>query len=166
MMTRRTFIFLSAAILLGAAFLRIADLHRFPPGLHYDEATDMLLSRDIAWYGYRPFPVVTAYSGREALFYYVAAPMLRIFGTNVMATRLTSAFLGILTIAATIALGKTMFGSRALALLAGGWLAVSGPEVWLTRQGFRTSPQPLLEALGLWLLWIALRRVRRWMIPV
>ncbi len=125
----------------------------------------MLLSRDIAWNGYRPFPVVSAYSGREALFYYVAAPLLRIFGTNVMATRLTSALLGILTVAATIALGKSLFRSRSLALMAGAWLAVSGPEVWLTRQGFRTSPQPLLEALGLWLLWVALRRTRRWMFP-
>jgi 4-amino-4-deoxy-L-arabinose transferase-like glycosyltransferase len=164
-MKRRTFTFLALAILLGAAFLRIADLHRFPPGLHYDEAADMLLSRDIAWYGYRPFPVVTAYSGREALFYYVAAPLLRIFGTNVMAARLTSAFLGILTVAATIALGNALFRRRPLALMAGAWLAVSGPQVWLTRQGFRTSPQPLLEALGLWLLWVALRRVRRWMLP-
>jgi 4-amino-4-deoxy-L-arabinose transferase-like glycosyltransferase len=164
-MRRPTFILLATAILLGAAFLRIADLHRYPPGLHYDEAADMLLSRDIAWYGYRPFPVVIAYSGREALFYYVAAPLLRVFGTNVMATRLTSAFLGILTVAATVALGRSLTRSRTLALLAGAWLAVSGPEVWLTRQGFRTSPQPLLEALGLWLLWVALRRVRRWMTP-
>jgi 4-amino-4-deoxy-L-arabinose transferase-like glycosyltransferase len=164
-MRRQTFILLATAILVGAAFLRIADLHRYPPGLHYDEAADMLLSRDIAFYGYRPFPVVTAYSGREVLFYYVAAPLLRVFGTNVLATRLTSAFLGILTVAATMALGKPLTRSRSLALLAGAWLAVSGPEVWLTRQGFRTSPQPLLEALGLWLLWIALRRVRRWTIP-
>ncbi|HVO43694.1 MAG TPA: hypothetical protein VMT34_13775, partial [Aggregatilineales bacterium] len=109
--------------------------------------------------------VVTAYSGREALFYYVAAPLLRIFGTNVMATRLTSAFLGLLTVAAAIALGKVMFRNRTIALLAGAWLAISGPEIWLTRQGFRTSPQPLLEALGLWLLWIALRRSRGWAIP-
>ncbi len=164
-MRRSSFLVLSLVILLGAAFLRIADLHRYPPGLHYDEAADMLLSRDIAWYGYRPFPVVTAYSGREALFYYVAAPLLRVFGTNVMATRLTSAFLGLLAVAATIALGKALFRNRPVALMAGAWLAVSGPEVWLTRQGFRTSPQPLLEALGLWLLWVALRRMRRWMLP-
>jgi 4-amino-4-deoxy-L-arabinose transferase-like glycosyltransferase len=166
-MRQHTFIFFATAILFGAAFLRIADLHRFPPGLHYDEAADMLLSRDIAWYGYQPFPVVQAYSGREALFYYIAAPMLRIFGTHIMAARLTSAFLGILTVAAAIALGRALLGKRnqAIALMAGAWLAVSGPQVWLTRQGFRTSPQPLLEALGLWLLWIALRRVRRWMLP-
>jgi 4-amino-4-deoxy-L-arabinose transferase-like glycosyltransferase len=166
-MRRHTFILFATAILLGAAFLRIADLHRFPPGLHYDEAADMLLSRDIAWYGYQPFPVVQAYSGREALFYYIAAPMLRIFGTHIMAARLTSAFLGILTVAGTIALGRALLGKRnqAVALMAGAWLAISGPQVWLTRQGFRTSPQPLLEALGLWLLWIALRRVRRWMPP-
>src|SRR5512135_1761889 len=131
-MRRLAFISFATVILRGATFLRIADLHRYPPGLHYDEAADMLLSRDIAWYGYRPLPVVTAYSGREALFYYLAAPLLRIFGTNVMATRLTSAFLGILTIAATIALGRALFrkhaAGQAVALMAGAWLAVNGPQ--------------------------------------
>jgi hypothetical protein len=167
-MTRSLYIALAVLIVFGAAFLRIADLHRYPPGLHYDEAADMLLSRDIAFYGYNPFPVVTAYSGREALFYYIAAPMLRIFGTDVhspvMATRLTSAFLGTLTAAATIALGRAMFRNRAVALYAGAWIAVSAPQVWLTRQGFRTSPQPFLEAAGLWLMWVALNRTRHWII--
>ncbi|MCC7448597.1 MAG: hypothetical protein IT324_14350, partial [Anaerolineae bacterium] len=119
----------------------------------------------VAWFGYRPFPVVTAYSGREALFYYAAAPLLRIFGTNIMAARLTSGFLGILAVAATIALGSAMTRNRMIALLAGAWLATAWPMVWLSRQGFRTGPQPFLEAMGLWLLWIAFRRVRRWMIP-
>src|SRR5271154_4305034 len=120
-MPRTAFILCATLILLGAAYLRIARLHEYPPGLHYDEAADMLLSRDVAFNGYRPFPVVTAYSGREALFYYVAVPMLRIFGTNVMATRLTSAFLGILAVAATIALGVAMFRNRTIALMAGAW---------------------------------------------
>jgi len=164
-MKRHTFILLSTIILLGAAFLRIADLHRYPPGMHYDEAADMLLSRDVAWFGYRPFPVVTAYSGREALFYYAAAPLLRIFGTNIMAARLTSSFLGILAVAATIALGKAMTRNRMIALFAGAWMATTWPIVWLSRQGFRTSPQPFLEAIALWLLWVALRRARRWMLP-
>ncbi|PJF33500.1 MAG: hypothetical protein CUN49_18430, partial [Candidatus Thermofonsia Clade 1 bacterium] len=96
-------------ILLIAAFLRLAELRRFPPALHYDEAADMLLGRDIAFYGYQPFPVVEAYSGREALFYYLSVPMLRIFGTDIFATRLTSALLGILTVAVTLALGRAMF---------------------------------------------------------
>ncbi|MCC7207745.1 MAG: hypothetical protein IT323_10585, partial [Anaerolineae bacterium] len=175
-MTRRAFLLLATLILLGGAFLRLAGLHDYPPGLHYDEAADMLLSRDIAWYGFRPFPVVAAYSGREALFYYVAAPLVRLMSADphappVLATRLTSALLGILTIAVTIALGRAMFrGHRRaalIALLAGAWLAMNGPQVWLMRQGFRTSPQPLLEALALWMLFAALRRPagRRWLLP-
>ncbi|MFQ3536279.1 MAG: glycosyltransferase family 39 protein [Aggregatilineales bacterium] len=152
--------------LLLAALLRLADLHSSPPGLHYDEAADMLLGRDIAFYGYQPFPVVEAYSGREALFYYLAVPMLHIFGTDVFATRLTSALLGILTVAVTFALGRAMFKGHPyaalIALCGGAWLAVNGAQVWLTRQGFRTSPQPLLEALALWCLFIALRRERGW----
>lgn len=154
------------AVLLLAAWLRLAELRRFPPALHYDEAADMLLGRDIAFYGYQPFPVVEAYSGREALFYYLSVPLLRIFGTDIFATRLTSALLGILTVAVTLALGRAMFAEHRrgawIALCAGGWLAVNGAQVWLTRQGFRTSPQPLLEALALWCLFIALRRHKHW----
>jgi len=161
--TRLRFLALATAIILLSAVLRLADLDRYPPGLHYDEAADMLLGRDTAFYGYNPFPVVTAYSGREALFYYLSVPLLGIFGTHVMATRLTSAFLGILTVAATIALGKTLFrgqrGRFALPLWAGGFLAVNGAQVWLTRQGFRTSPQPLLEALSLWCLVVGLNKI-------
>jgi 4-amino-4-deoxy-L-arabinose transferase-like glycosyltransferase len=165
-MSKRVYLALALAVLLLAAWLRLAELRRFPPGLHYDEAADMLLGRDIAFYGYQPFPVVAAYSGREALFYYLSVPMLRIFGADVFATRLTSALLGILSVAVTIALGVAMFGSTKqgalIALCGGAWLAVNGAQVWLTRQGFRTSPQPLLEALALWCLFIALRRRARW----
>lgn len=165
-MSRRLYLILALAILLMAAFLRLAELRRFPPALHYDEAADMLLGRDIAFYGYQPFPVVEAYSGREALFYYLSVPMLRLFGTDIFATRLTSALLGILTVAVTLALGRAMFRDHRhgvlIALCGGAWLAVNGAQVWLTRQGFRTSPQPLLEALALWCLFIALRRHKHW----
>lgn len=168
--THSGYLYLAALILLLGAGLRLAELHHFPPGLHYDEAADMLLGRDIAFFGYNPFPVVTAYSGREALFYYLSVPLLRIMGGQVLATRLTSAFLGILTIAVTIALGKSLLRADraqwAAGLLAGAWLAVSGAQVWLTRQGFRTSPQPLLEALCLWLLVVGLKRVHRWQVPL
>lgn len=163
-MSRTRYLLAATLILVVAAFLRLSELRHYPPGLHYDEAADMLLARDIAFNGYNPFPVVSAYSGREALFYYLAVPLLRIIGAEVFATRLTSAFLGILTVAVTVALGRVMFRSWPhgtwIALLAGAWLAVNGAQIWLTRQGFRTSPQPLFEALSLWCLFIALSRAK------
>lgn len=156
-------------ILLLAAGLRLIGLWGAPPGLHYDEAADLLLTRDIALYGATPFPVVTAYSGREALFYYLAAPLVRIIGVDVVATRLTSAFLGILTVAVTLALGRRLFKDHPSVLwmagIAGVALAINGAQVWLTRQGFRTSPQPLLIALSLWCIWIAIQRRKRTVLP-
>jgi 4-amino-4-deoxy-L-arabinose transferase-like glycosyltransferase len=164
-MKRNTFLLYALLILGCAAYTRLAGLHLYPPGLHYDEAADMLLGRDIAFFGFSPFPVVNAYSGREALFYYLSVPLLHIFGPNIMATRLTSAFLGILTVAATMAFGRAAFRHHpSIALLAGAWLAISGPQIWLMRQGFRTSPQPFLEAMALWLFALMLNR-RRWWWP-
>lgn len=166
-----TFLAVATLILLVAAFLRIADLRNPELGLHYDEAADLLLTRDIALYSASPFPVVSAYSGREALFYYLAAPLTRVIGADPFATRLTSAFLGLLTVAVTIALGKALFRGhthrRQIALLAGAWIAVNGAQIWLSRQGFRTSPQPLLIGLSLWALFVALNRMPgRWLLPM
>jgi 4-amino-4-deoxy-L-arabinose transferase-like glycosyltransferase len=166
----KRFTLLATLILLGAAFLLLADLHHSPPGLHFDESADVVLSQDIALRHANYFPVVRAYTGREALYFYLAVPLIWIVGPDPMAVRLTSALFGLITVAVTIALGKVMFrkGNRPdynIALLVGAWIAVSWPIVWSSRQAFRSAIIPGVWACGLWFLWITLRRGRRWVIP-
>lgn len=152
-------------ILLGAAFLRLFQLPHYPPGPHYDEGAYLLITRAIAFGGARFFPIVEAYQGREVLYMYLSAPFLHLIKDDVFTLRLVSAFANLITVAATMALGRWMFrGQRGLivGLSAGVLIALSFPQFWLARQAFRAVTLPLMQALALLLLWRGLRTRNGW----
>lgn len=158
---RRAFLPLALLILLMAAVLRLNGLAAYPPGPHYDEAANVLITRSIAFGGAFLFPIVESYQGRESLYYFLAAPSLRFIADDVFALRLTSAFVNLLTLAATMALGRAMFpGKRGIiiGLAAGVLLALSFHQILMSRQAFRAVTLPLMQALALWCLWRGLRR--------
>lgn len=162
-LSRPAFIGLAALILLSAAFLRLYLLPTYPPGPHYDEGAYLLITRAIA-NGARFFPIVEAYQGREVLYMYLNAPLLAVLGDHMLTLRLSSAWIGLLTVAATIALGRLMFRGRMgviVGLSAGLLIALSYPQFWLGRQAFRAITLPLMQALALALLWRGLRSHRR-----
>lgn len=142
-------IFLAAGtlILLLAAALRIPALGQVPPGLYHDEAYYGLDAVDVLR-GHLQlyFP---ANNGREPLFIYLAAGMIDLLGRSPFALRLTSAFVGMLTVAATAAAGRALF-SRRVGLLAAAVLSVTLWHVHLSRVGFRAVTLPLIIALTLW----------------
>ncbi len=146
--------------LLVAAALRLPGLLTLPPGVHFDEAAYGVNAIDIAFRGARPI-FVPDYTGREVLFLYLVAGMMRLFGPTLFALRLTAAFLGLLTVAATYWLGREMLADRRIALLAAALLAVSFWHVLFSHLGFRVISQPLLQALALAALFRALR-THRW----
>ena len=147
-------------LLLGAG-LRMVGLATYPPGPHFDEAVEILITRSIAFSDARPFPMVENYQGREVFFYYLAAPFLWLIQDGRFALQVVSVFCGMLTIALTYRLARSMFPDKQgeqIALAACLMVAVSFPQVWLARQIFRTSALPLLQAASLLLLWKALTR--------
>ena len=75
--------------LLVAAALRLPDLPNAPPGLHYDEAANGLLSADIGLGGELPI-FISSYTGKEVLFFYLAGTMMRLIGASVFSLRLDS----------------------------------------------------------------------------
>ncbi len=153
---RRYFLPLALLILLVAAVLRLYGLHQYPPGPHYDEAVYLLITRSIAFGGARFFPIVEAYQGREVLWMYLNAPLLSLIADDIFTLRVTAAFCNLITIAASIALGRAMFpGRRGLlvGLAVGVMMALSFPQVWLARQAFRAVTLPLMQALALLFLW-------------
>lgn len=154
-------------VALGGA-LRLWGLPRPPAGPYYDEAANGILAASIADEGYRPL-FIASYTGKEVLFFYVAALMIKVLGPGLLALRLTSALLGTLTIAATLwciyelyAKGEAGNGRQTLALLTGGLLATSFWHLTLSRVGLRAIAQPLFQALTLAFLWRGLRRSRWW----
>jgi len=156
-----------AVVILVAALLRLSALPALPVGLHYDEAANLVLTREIVAGDDRPL-FIRAYTGKEVLFFYAAAPWVAMTdGAGAWGLRLASAMVGVLTVAATFAATRGLLGRRtgaaAIALFAAGWLAVAFPHVLLSRLGFRAISQPLLQALTVATLWRGLRLGRwRW----
>lgn len=146
--------------LLVAAALRLPALTAVPPGVHYDEAAYGLNAGDIGLRGDRPI-FIPAFTGREPLYLYLAGGMAAALGNTLFALRLTSAFVGLLTVAATYWLGREMLADRRIALLAAALLAVSFWHLLFSRLGFRAVSQPLLQALAVAALFRGLRGSRR-----
>jgi predicted membrane-bound mannosyltransferase len=156
-MSKRHALWFMTAVLLTAALLRLPALEQFPPGLHYDEAANRILAGDIGLRGERPI-FISSYTGKETLFFYLAGGLMRLLGEHTFALRLTSAFVGLLTVAVTYALGREITRhSRLVPLVAAGLLATSFWHLLFSRLGFRVITQPLLQAITLWLLWRGVR---------
>lgn len=164
---RRLFLALATLILLMAAFLRLWQLSLYPPGPHYDEAVYLIITRSIAFGGARFFPIVEAYQGREVLYMYLNAPLLHLLGDRIFTLHLSNAFFNLITVAASMALGRSMFRGRRgviVGLAVGVIIALSFPQIWLGRQAFRAVSLPLMQALALVCLWRGLRGGWHWLV--
>ncbi len=151
-------------VLLVAAALRFYGIHRYPPGFHYDEGAYFIASREIAFFGARPFPVFAAFNGREVFYLYVNALMMRLMGEQIFTMHFVSGMMNLVTVAAALGLGRAIFGGRRgliIGLIAAAFLAVSFPQIFLARQAFRAVSQPMLQALTLWVLFVGLRHTHR-----
>jgi 4-amino-4-deoxy-L-arabinose transferase-like glycosyltransferase len=163
-MTRHRALGLMLLCLLVATALRLPALADVPPGPHHDEAAYGLAAGDIGLRGERPL-FITSYTGREVLFPYLAGALARSGGNSLFSLRLTAAFLGLLTVAATYWLACELWQDRRLALLAAALLAVSFWHVLFSRLGFRAISQPLLQAITVAALLRGLRRNEwRWLV--
>lgn len=141
-------------LLVGVAFgLRVYLLPTVPFGWHPDEATKGLLAGDVL--AGRFFPAFfSAFTGREALYVYLEALMFVMVGYGILAGRLLSAFIGVLTVACTYRIGRVMFNRR-VALWSMALFTVSLWHLIASRNGYRGLIQSLVQAPVLWLLWQA-----------
>ena len=135
---------LLAGVMLVAVAFRFYDLQNYPPGLFPDEAANgedaqLILAGDV-----RPF--YERSNGREALFFYLQALMVWLFGVGVWQMHAASAVVGTLTILAIYFATRIWFGKLA-GLLAALLLATSHWHVTLSRTGFRAIMVPLFVAL-------------------
>ncbi|MBN1889731.1 MAG: glycosyltransferase family 39 protein [Thermoflexales bacterium] len=144
-------LFLPVAILLAAAFLRLWQLGDVPPGLTHDEAGHGQDAIAIL-HGARPIYQTVGY-GREPLYDYVTAAVMALLGrSDYLALRLSSAALGLLTVALSYAWVRRAFGGWE-ALISCAWLAGSFWAVSISRQGLRSSLLPPLLAGAVYAWW-------------
>jgi len=158
---------LLAAVLSVAGFLRLYRLGSLPPGPYYDEAANGILASEIASGASRPL-FIPAYTGKEVLYFYLAAGVMKVLGVSLLSLRLTSALVGVVTVGLTYWLALELFSEedalmrRSVALMAAALMAVSFWHVVISRYGFRAVSQPLAQALTLLFLWRGLRRGGWW----
>lgn len=155
------------AVLAVAAFLRLYRLESLPPGPYYDEAANGILAGEIASGASRPL-FITSYTGKEVLYFYLAAGVMKALGASLLSLRLTSALVGLATVGLTYWLALELFAAeddltrRSVALMAAALIAINFWHVTMSRYGFRAITQPLVQALALIFLWRGLRRGGRW----
>lgn len=151
---RLDWIFLTIIILV-ATWLRSFDLAHLPPGLHFDLAFNALDIARIRLGDYRIF--FPANTGREPLFIYLQALTTFAFGLTPFALRLTSAFVGVVTIPLLYTFTRQLTGSRSVALLATLFSAISFWHVFYSRLGLRVILAVPLTIGIFWMLWIAVK---------
>lgn len=148
------------AVLLTAFWLRVHQLEQFPPGLHFDEAANGILSSEIAFEGYRPI-FISSYTGKESFFFYAAGLLMSQIGSSIFALRLTAGFLGLLTIAGTYQLGARLLRDRRTATIAAILITVNFSHLLFSRLGFRAISQPFCQLFAVLFLIDGLRRLER-----
>lgn len=148
--TRRgVWVALVVGVLFLSALLRFWGTPHPPPALNVDEAANGQDVEDIlAGHFSVFFPRV---NGREPLWMYVQAASAAALGNTPLALRFPMACFGVLTVAATYALGRDWFG-RWAGLLAAASLGTAFWDLTLTRTGLRTGAVPLFVVLCLYAL--------------
>jgi 4-amino-4-deoxy-L-arabinose transferase-like glycosyltransferase len=145
-----------------AGLFRLHRLDAIPPGLFGDEAADALpavaIERGEALPVYIEEPI--KWTSREPMYHYMMAAVFALFGPTVTTLRLTSALIGIATVALFFWLCRAYFGAH-FALFAAALLACCRWHVTASRIGLRAVLVPLWIVLTLLAL-TAVRRTQGW----
>ena len=136
--------FLLLIILAVAIFFRFYGLNQVPPSASLDEASIgynafSILRTGADEYGTK-FPILLrAYDDwRPALYVYLVIPFVKILGLNVLAVRLPSVILSVLTVVAVYFLVKKLLRND-VALLTAFLLVVSPWHIYISRLGHEVN---------------------------
>lgn len=143
-----------------AVFLRFFQLGSFPPAVNWDEishgynALSILKTGQDEWGQWYPIANFRAYGDYPLPFYmYLLMPLVAVFGLSELIIRIPSALSGSLLVVVAYLLGRDIFKSQKIGLIAAGLLAVSPWSLMTSRQVLQATPAGLLVAFAVW-LWI------------
>jgi 4-amino-4-deoxy-L-arabinose transferase-like glycosyltransferase len=142
------------AIVLVAIAFRFAQFTQAPPGLHYDEAIDAKLARDVQA-GHWSIYFEEGW-GREPLYHYLVAFTLNFIPDSASALRFVSSLLGLGQLIAAYFLFRRLFGAPT-ALIGAAWIAVLFWTVSTSRAGLRNitlTTFATFTGLAFWSIWI------------
>jgi len=153
-------------VLLGG-LLRFAMLGQVPAGLNSDEASTGVEALSILrtgmdrWGNHFPIWFPAWGSGMNALYSYIAIPVIARFGLSVLVLRAIGAVFGLLTLPVAYQTARLYFG-RDTALLTLAFLALLPWHVMSSRWALDSNLAPLFFTLGLWTIGKALRDGGNW----
>lgn len=142
---RQRLVLLTAVLLVGAALRLIGLDNTTPPGLEHDEVAHWLINQEIVA-GNHAIYFTEAY-GHEALYHYLQTAVTELVGDHALGLRLPSAYLGLLLVAISYALGRRLFGWP-VALAATAFLAVLFWPVFYSRLALRAIALPVFSGLA------------------
>ena len=148
------------AILLTGTYFRTHQLTELPSGLFVDEAINGIDAQTVGENGRFPL-FFSDNNGREPLYIYLQAAITTLLDTSAWSMRLTSAYIGILTLPIMYVLAHEFAPTRkrsaiTTGLLAMALLAVSFWHISLSRLGFRVIlllPLSMLTVFFFWRGW-------------
>ena len=150
--------------------LRTFKLDTIPPGLYVDEALFGYNAYSISETGrdetgeiLPAFFKAYGYYLSNGMYYYCAAIFIKLFGPTIFALRLTSCFLGLLTIFFTYKLTKLYFSEK-IALLAAFLLSISPWAIQYSRISMDPSALPPFIVLGLYLFSLGLKDKNKYIV--
>ena len=152
---RRTEFIAVAVIILAAAVLRVVALEDYPIALHNDEMSCLIEARGFLESNTALFN--TGWFGCPNLGFFLTSLSLRILGPTLLALRLSSVFLGLVSLIAAYLLVRRLFGVRPALLL----LLLTTPFHWhlhFSRSGFHYMQAGSLTAVAVLLFAIAIDR--------
>ena len=137
-----------------AIFFRFFQLNSLPPGFQFDEAFNAI-DAQLVLAGNRPL-FLPANAGREVLYTYWQALLIRFFGFDVYTLRLASAILGVLAVPVTYLLVRRLMRSNSRAVATGTALAlaISLWHIHFSRYGIRVISMPLVFSGAFGLAWL------------
>ena len=110
----------------------------------------------------KEFPIYfTSVPGREALFFYLAAPFCKLFGLSHTTIKIAGSLVGLATIPVVYLLGKELF-NREVGLYGAFFLSVSHWHIIMGRVGYRATTVPLVLGLMWYFLLRAMKTDRSW----
>ncbi|MGB1250562.1 MAG: ArnT family glycosyltransferase [Candidatus Promineifilaceae bacterium] len=140
-------------LLLLGAWLRLSKLTAL--GLEHDEVANWLIDRSII-NGNHGIYFSEAY-GHEAGFHYLQTLFVMLIGDNALALRLPAALLGVVLLAVSYTLVKTLY-NRPIALIATAILAITFFPIFYSRLALRAMMLPVFSGLAATFFWRGVKR--------
>ena len=151
-------IFILLFIFSLAFILRIYKVTEVPPALNWDEesigynAYSILKTGKDEWGQFLPIHFKAYGEYKLPIQIYASIPAIAIFGLNEFAVRITPVVYGTLTVLVMFFLGRSLFQSSLVGLVASFLLAISPWHIQLTRASFESSLATFFISLGMWFL--------------